>query len=329
MDAEVKVKPIKIGFLLIENFTMMAFSSAVEPLRMANRLLERELFQWFTISEEQKPVHASNGLIIQTQFDLEQLPQLDYLFVCGGVFIKDYYNQHLANILIKLSKGNIILGGICTGSYILAKCGLLNGFRAAIHWENIASTREEFPAMTIVEDIFVFDRNRYTCAGGVAGMDMMLHLIGNSSGKTLATNISEQFLLTRIRDVHDQQRTPLHLKLGPNQPKLTEAVSLMEANIEEPISLEELSSLVGISRRQLERLFQKYLHCVPTRYYMELRLKQARLLLLQTGKPVIDIALACGFISATHFSKCYRDFYGMAPSEVRRKKDQDMQDAIH
>lgn len=329
MDAEVKVKPIKIGFLLIENFTMMAFSSAVEPLRMANRLLERELFQWFTISEDQKPVHASNGLIIQTHFDLEHLPQLDYLFVCGGVFIKDYYNQHLANILIKLSKGNIILGGICTGSYILAKCGLLNGFRAAIHWENIASTREEFPAMTIVEDIFVFDRNRYTCAGGVAGMDMMLHLIGNSSGKTLATNISEQFLLTRIRDVHDQQRTPLHLKLGPNQPKLTEAVSLMEANIEEPISLEELSSLVGISRRQLERLFQKYLNCVPTRYYMELRLKQARLLLLQTGKPVIDIALACGFISATHFSKCYRDFYGMAPSEVRRKKDQGMQDAIH
>jgi len=112
----------------------------------------------------------------------------------------------------------------------------------------------------------------------------------------------------------------LHIKLGPNQPKLTEAVSLMEANIEEPISLEELSSLVGISRRQLERLFQKYLQCVPTRYYMELRLKRARLLLLQTDKPVIDIALACGFISATHFSKCYRDFYSIPPSEARRQK---------
>jgi len=311
---------IKVGFLMLNDFTMMAFTAAVEPLRMANRLLESDVFQWHLITLTGEPCKASNGITLQADFSLAAMPALNYLFVCGGINIKDSYTQSLSTALNKLSKTKTIIGGICTGSYILAKSGLLNGYRAAIHWENLASTREEFPSINVVEDIFVFDNNRYTCAGGVAAMDMVLHLISSTMGTTLATNISEQFLLSRIRDKEDQQRTPLHIKLGPNQPKLTEAVSLMEANIEEPISLEELSSLVGISRRQLERLFQKYLQCVPTRYYMELRLKRARLLLLQTDKPVIDIALACGFISATHFSKCYRDFYSIPPSEARRQK---------
>jgi transcriptional regulator GlxA family with amidase domain len=313
-------QPIKIGFLLLNDFTMMAFTSAIEPLRMANRLLESDQYRWHLITQSGEPCTASNHITLHADFSLANMPALDYLFVCGGVNIKDNFNASLSTALNKLAKTKVILGGICTGSYILARSGLLNGYRAAIHWENLASTREEFPSINVVEDIFVFDKNRYTCAGGVAAMDMTLHLISSTMGTTLATNISEQFLLSRIRDKEDQQRTPLHIKLGPNQPKLTEAVSLMEANIEEPISLEELSSLVGISRRQLERLFQKYLQCVPTRYYMELRLKRARLLLLQTDKPVIDIALACGFISATHFSKCYRDFYSIPPSEARRQK---------
>ena len=313
-------KLINIGFLLLDEFTMMAFTAAIEPLRMANRLLERDQYAWNLITQDGQPCRASNGIAVQADHSLANMPALDYLFVCGGINVQEKYNANLASTLTKISKSKTILGGVCTGSYILAKAGLLNGYRAAIHWENLASTREEFPSINVVEDIFVFDNNRYTCAGGVAAMDMMLHVISMTMGNTLATNISEQFLLSRIRDREDQQRTPLHIKLGPNQPKLTEAVSLMEANIEEPIGLEELSSLVGISRRQLERLFQKYLHCVPTRYYMELRLKRARLLLLQTDKPVIDIALACGFISATHFSKCYRDFYSIPPSEARRQK---------
>jgi transcriptional regulator GlxA family with amidase domain len=150
-------------------------------------------------------------------------------------------------------------------------------------------------------------------------MDMMLKLIEKRHGNSIVTHISEQFMCERVRSSNDRQRVPLHLTLGSNQPKLTEAVTLMEANIEEPISLDELSSYVGISRRQLERLFQKHLNCVPTRYYLNLRLNRARLLLLQTSKSIVDIALACGFISAPHFSKCYRDLFGIPPRDERRK----------
>ena len=196
----------------------------------------------------------------------------------------------------------------------------MENYRATIHWENLASTRDEFPRLHLSDELYEIDRDRYTCAGGTAPMDMILQLINESCGSTLSSNISEQFMLSRIRDKHDRQRTPMHLKLGTSQPKLTEAVSLMEANIEEPITLDELSSLVGVSRRQLERLFQKYLNCVPTRYYMDLRLSQARLMMLQTNKPIVDVALACGFVSAPHFSKCYRDYFGIPPREERRRR---------
>lgn len=178
--------------------------------------------------------------------------------------------------------------------------------------------REEFPRAIVSSELFEIDGDRYTCSGGTAPLDMMLHLIGKQHGADLAAEISEQFVCERIRGRNDRQRIPLQLRLGTGQPKLVEAVSLMEANLEEPMSLDELAQHVGLSRRQLERLFQKHLSCVPTRYYLELRLAQARQLLLQTGMSVVDVAFACGFVSAPHFSKCYRDFFGIPPRDERR-----------
>ena len=211
---------------------------------------------------------------------------------------------------------------MCTGAYLLARAGLLDGYRCTIHWENIASLREEFPAVIVSDDLFVIDRDRITSAGGQAATDMMLKLIEQRHGNAIAAHVSEQMLCDRMRGTSDRQRIPLHLSIGTNQPKLTEAVTLMEANIEEPISLDELSNYVGISRRQLERLFQKHLNCVPTRYYLNLRLNRARLLLLQTSKSIVEIALACGFISAPHFSKCYRDLFGIPPRDERRRQQE-------
>ena len=153
-------------------------------------------------------------------------------------------------------------------------------------------------------------------------MDMMVYLIAQKHGWDLATEIAEEFLVERIRGRNDRQRLPLRLQLGASQPKLAEAVAFMEANIEELISLDEIASHVGLSRRQLERLFQKYLHCVPTRYYMRLRLMHARQLLLQTSMPIVDIAYASGFVSTPHFSKCYREFFGIPPREERRAHKQ-------
>jgi transcriptional regulator GlxA family with amidase domain len=319
-DESGALKPEHFGFLQVPNYSMIAFSSAIEPLRMANRQSGRELYRWSIYTVDGLPEKASNGLEITPDDSIEKADDISILFVCGGTDIADAWNRQLQFALRRIAKRNgIKIGALCTGSYLLARAGLLDGYKCTIHFENIASLREEFPEVLISDDLYMIDRDRITCAGGQASMDMILKLIEKRHGNAIVTHISEQFMCERVRSSNDRQRIPLHLTLGSNQPKLTEAVTLMEANIEEPISLDELSSYVGISRRQLERLFQKHLNCVPTRYYLNLRLNRARLLLLQTSKSIVDIALACGFISAPHFSKCYRDLFGIPPRDERRK----------
>ena len=308
------------GFLQVPNYSMIAFSSAIEPLRMANRNSGKELYRWSVFTVDGLAEKASNGLEITPDGSIDSADDISILFVCGGAEIADAWSKQLQFSLRRIAKrNNVVIGALCTGSYLLARAGLLDGYKCTIHWENIASLREEFSNVQVSDDLYLFDRDRITCAGGQASLDMMLKLINDRHGNKLVTLISEQFMCERIRSSDDRQRIPLHLALGSNQPKLTEAVTLMEANIEEPISLDELSNYVGISRRQLERLFQKHLNCVPTRYYLNLRLNRARLLLLQTSKSIVDIALACGFISAPHFSKCYRDLFGIPPRDERRK----------
>ena len=314
-----EVIPDHFGFLLVHNYSMIAFTSAIECLRMANRAAQTTLYTWSIYSVDGQPIKASNRIEITPDFGIDSVGDVSIFFICGGVDISDSWNKSFQFAIRKIAKRRIILGALCTGSYLLARAGLLDGYKCTIHWENIASAREEFPNAQFSDDLFQFDRDRITCAGGQSSLDMMLKLITDRHGPKLAAQISEQFMCERIRGTDDRQRIPLHLHLGANQPKLTEAVTLMEANLEEPIGLNELSNYVGISCRQLERLFQKHLNCVPTRYYLNLRLNRARLLLLQTSKSIVDIALACGFISAPHFSKCYRDMYGIPPRDERRK----------
>jgi len=319
-DGTSTLKTEHFGFLQVPNYSMIAFCSAIEPLRMANRQSGKELYRWSTYTIDGLPEKASNGLEITPDHSIEKADDISILFVCGGVDIAGTWNRQLQFALRRIAKrSGVKLGALCTGSYLLARAGLLDGYKCTIHFENIASLREEFPEVLVSDDLYQIDRDRITCAGGQSSLDMMLKLIELRHGNAIVTSISEQFMCERIRGSKDRQRVPLHLALGSNQPKLTEAVTLMEANIEEPISLDELSSYVGISRRQLERLFQKHLNCVPTRYYLNLRLNRARLLLLQTSKSIVDIALACGFISAPHFSKCYRDLFGIPPRDERRK----------
>jgi transcriptional regulator GlxA family with amidase domain len=311
--------PVSIGFLLVPNFSMLAFSSSVEPLRMANQLAGSTFYEWFTVGADEYPVAASNGIAITPDIAIEKAGNLDALFVCSGNQVQHHADAGVIAWLRGAAKRDMVLGAVCTGTYLLAKADALDGCRCTIHWENMASAREEFPHLVISPELFEVDNNRYTCAGGTAPLDMFLHEIRNAHGADLASAITEQFMCDRIRDKHDRQRVPLTQRIGTNQPKLAEAVSLMEANIEEPMTLDELSFHVGLSRRQLERLFQRYLQCVPTRYYLELRLERARQLLLQTSMPIVDIALACGFISAPHFSKCYRDTFGLPPRDERRR----------
>jgi transcriptional regulator GlxA family with amidase domain len=263
-------------------------------------------------------VAASNGLDIAPGNKFADAGHLDVLFVCSGTRVKEQWSDEISRQLHKFKSRKTILGGLCTGTYILAKAGLLDGYRSTIHWENIASLREMRPEIITSEELFELDRDRYTAAGGTAPLDMMLQVVKRDHGNQLAVSISEQFMCDRMRGAYDKQRIPLKLLVGTNQPKLTEAVALMEANLEELIGLDDLASLVGISRRQLERLFKKYLDCVPRRYYLDLRLKKARQLLLQTDKSIAEVAIACGFVSAPHFSKSYRDRYNVSPRDERQ-----------
>ncbi|MFK7892411.1 MAG: GlxA family transcriptional regulator [Granulosicoccus sp.] len=309
----------RLGFYLVPGFSMIAFTSALEPLRMVNLLSGRELYTWKLVSSEGLPVTCSNGIEFSVDHSARTRERYDAVFVCGGLNIHLVDDEPGIAWFRQLDKQGAVLGALCTGTHLLARAELLDDHRCTIHWENLASAREEFPHLVISPELYEIDRKRYTCAGGTAPLDMMLNEIRSMHGKDLAARVAEQFMCERIRDRNDRQRVPLTQRIGASQPKLAEAVSLMEANIEEPITLDELSRHVGLSRRQLERLFQRYLHCVPTRYYLELRLQRARQLLLQSSMPIVDIALACGFISAPHFSKCYRDTFSLPPRDERRR----------
>ena len=309
--------PQKIAFILVPKFSMIAFTAAVEPLRVANRVSGNELYSWSTFSSNGAPVTASNGIELHTDGSLEASLSSHIAIVCSGIDVHSYHDKSLLSCLRQLDRKGLDLGAVCTGSHVLARAGLLDGRRCTIHWENLASFIEDFPEIEVTSELFEIDGNRFTCSGGTGAIDMMLNVISMQHGYELAASVADQLLHERIRDRHDHQRVSLPARLGVRHPKLLAVIELMENNLEEPLSRSELAENASLSTRQLERLFRKYLSRSPARYYLELRLSKARLLLLQTNMSVIDVALACGFVSASHFSKCYRDYFGRTPRKER------------
>jgi transcriptional regulator GlxA family with amidase domain len=302
---------------LLPRFTMMAVVAAVEALRQANRMSGRELYRWHLYSVDGERVEASNGLSLDVEGNLDAAGALGIVALCCGLDIQKIDGQRLYSWLRRMDRRGAVIGALGTASYLLARAGLLDGYACTIHWENLAGFTEEFPEIEVTNELFEIDRNRFTCAGGTASLDLMLNVITLQHGHELAAAVAEQFMHERIRDQRDHQRMSLPARLGVHHPKLLKVIDNMEQNLEEPLSRGDLAAQAGLSTRQLERLFRKYLKRSPARYYLELRLNRARLLLLQTNMSVIDVALACGFVSASHFSKCYRDFFGRTPRRER------------
>ena len=309
--------PQRIGFVLVPRFSMIAFTSAVEPMRIANRLSGRQLYDWQLYSVDGETVRSSSNIELHPEGTLEDAGSLKTIVLCSGVDVHHYKDRGLWSWLRRMDRKGADIGAICTATHLLAQAGLLDGYRCTIHWENLPSFCENFPEIDVTTELFEIDRNRFTCSGGTAAIDLMLNMITRQYGHELAAHVADQFMHERIRDQHDHQRMSLPARLGVRHPKLLAVISLMEKNLEEPLGRVELARSAGLSTRQLERLFRKYLNRSPARYYLELRLNKARLLLLQTNMSVIDVALACGFVSASHFSKCYRDFFGRTPRKER------------
>ncbi|MBE1281796.1 MAG: helix-turn-helix domain-containing protein [Rhodobacteraceae bacterium] len=310
-------RPRRFVFVLLENFTMLSFASAVECLRIANRMAGKELYTWRLIGEGGTSVTCSAGASFNLAGDLEDMQRDDTVMICGGVQVQQATTKKLLGWLRRESRKGVQVGGLCTAAFVLAKAGLLDGKRATIHWENADSFSEEFDEVDLTKSVFVIDGNRMTTAGGTSSIDMMLKLIASHHGEDLANAVADQLIYSSIRTDQDTQRLSVPTRIGVRHPKLSQVIQMMENNIEEPISPSVLAKDVGMSTRQLERLFRKYLNRSPKRYYMELRLQKARNLLMQTDMSVINVALACGFASPSHFSKCYRAHYDTTPYRER------------
>ncbi|WP_083260162.1 GlxA family transcriptional regulator [Marinobacter sp. X15-166B] len=310
-------QPQRVGFMLVNNFTMISLAAAIGPLRMANQLSGQPLYEWVMLTETGAPVRASDRMLVTPDHSIDDCGPLDMVILCGGVGVVNARSRSLRVWLQLQARRGIKLGAICTGAYLLADAGVLAGYRCTLHWEYMASFKEAFPRLETSSALYCIDRDRLTCSGGTVPMDMMLHLIEMEHSRALSAAICDMFLCERIREGQEEQRIPLRHMVGTTQPKLEKVVALMEANLEEPITLDELAYYVGLSRRQVERLFQRHVKCSPSRYYLNLRLNRARQLLRQTSFSIIDIATACGFVSTPHFSKCYREHFGVPPRDDR------------
>ena len=309
-------KPRNYIFVLIENFSLLSFAGAVDALRIANRIAPKS-YTWSLTSETGSAVSCSANISYNVDSGFLELGRDDTIILCGGVNIQVATTKRLLNWLRREARKGVKMVALCTASYSLAKAGLLNGKKATIHWENQDSFSEEFEEIELTKTVFVVDGNRMTTAGGTSSIDLMLQLIANDLGEEKANYVADQLIYSSIRTNEDEQRLSIPTRIGVRHPKLSRVIQTMEVNIEDPISPSDLASNVGMSTRQLERLFRRYLNKSPKRYYMGLRLQKARNLLMQTDMSVINVALSCGFSSPSHFSKCYRSHYETTPYRER------------
>jgi transcriptional regulator GlxA family with amidase domain len=310
-------EPQVFVFLLVPGLSMMSLASAIEPLRSLNRLLGREAYQWRLASLDGKPLAASNDIALQALKYESALKDAHYLFVCGGLRIKSDDERRYLAALRQAARRGIPVGSLSTGTYLLARAGLLEGYRCTIHWENRPAFREEFPDINCTKKIYEIDRDRLTCSGGTAAMDLMLHLITEQFGNDLARGVANQFHHERIRNEQDDQRGGYRETMFALPPRLRSAIEIMQRRIENPLTLPGVAKKVGLSPRQLERLFLRYFQVTPLRFYMQLRIELARELLLYSDKPILEIAVSAGFASTSHFATWYRRVFGVRPSELR------------
>lgn len=311
-------RPLEIGFFLVPAFSMMALSSATEPLRAANRDGVTR-YAWHLLSVDGEQVASSSGFRLLPESSLQGAPELDMLFVVASLGVTEYRNRQVFDWLRRYAATGRPLGAISTASFILARAGLLDGYRCTIHWESLRDFAEAFPHTHPSREIFVRDRNRLTCAGGTAALDLMLDLIASEHGARLAADIADNFLHSRIRPAGESQRMAIHWRYGVSDPRLVKAIALMEQHLEDALAIEQIAGLVGVSERQFERLFSVAFGRGPARFYQDLRLEEARRLLHESTDSLAAIALRCGFVSASHLGRAFRAAYARTPGDERRR----------
>ncbi|OCP14953.1 GlxA family transcriptional regulator [Ensifer sp. LC163] len=325
-------------FYLAPEFTLLAFTSALETLRLANQVIGDEVYEWRIVTSDGKAVRASCGLSITPDLALVEARKLrasgvklGMAIVCAGRNVQKHLDRSLDQWLRECRSQRIPLGAICTGAHLLAKAGLLVDKRCTIHWENYPSFAEAFSDSQARPQLYEVDDGIYTCAGGTSSLDMMLHIVSEHHGSEAARKICQQAIVGTVRHRSERQRLPFSLSQDIKHRTLQAAIELMAENVAQTLPLAFLAKKVGISRRQLERQFQTSTGCSPSRFYVKLRVERARALLEQTAMPVVEVAIACGFTSGSHFAKVYRTSEGESPIQTRkpqRSKDRMASSAV-
>lgn len=309
---------LHIGLFLPEGYPLMSLSLVIETLRMANLLENDTRFRCTLVSETGAPVRSSCDFPAPVSHGIADCPPVDVLLVCAGLNSVRYRSRALHGWLRRLYQNGVQVGGISSGAHILAQAGLLDGRSCSVHWESAEALPEAFHRVRVSGEIFTIDGRIITCAGGIAVFDLMLHLFAQYRDWPFARLLADLLIYPAVRSGHEPARINLSARTGVNNALVLRAIQLMEANIETPIKVRDIGREVGTSARHLERLFARSLRTPPSQYYMRLRLREARSLLSQTDLPVLQVALRCGFPNASHFTRRYREIYGVPPRDERR-----------
>lgn len=306
-----------LGMFLTEGFSLMSYASVIEPFRAANILAGKILYDWRHISIDGAPVQASTGASILSDQRIGMPLSCDTLFVFAAGDPAAFGDAATFAWLRRLARDNVRLAGVSGGPFLLARAGLLEGYRATIHWDHRLAFEESFPSIPLDPGLYVIDRRRVTCAGGTAALDLAVDLIEREHGNYLASRVGEWFIRTEARGPDRPQRTSLSERYGVQDDRVLKALAHMEANVEEPVSRDQLAKVACVSIRQLERLFQASISSSISDTYLAIRVSIAQDMLSKTRLPVTSIALACGFRSSSHFSQVIRKQLGKSPSALR------------
>lgn len=307
----------RYGLLLVPNFSLIALAAVVDPLRLANGVLERKAFEYVTLGVGLDAISSSDGIRVLPDHALADGDEFDAVFVIGPNPVPKRGFGEVSNWLRRQAARGVALGGIDTGSYFLARAGLLNGYRCTTHWEDRDALLEQFPQLIVSNHLVEIDRDRYTCSGGVSPLELMTWLLSRPPGsRGLAAHVSD-LLVAQQRGTDERQSVPLRQRFSHAPGPLVDALEMMESNVEEPLTPAEIAGYLGVSRRTIERLFQRQLGLSPAQKYLEIRLEKARLAMLRGNRGLDEVAQSVGFGSPSHFIERYRQAFGRTPAADR------------
>lgn len=310
--------PVTFAVLVFPGFPMMAFSSVIEPLRAANVLAKKPRYHWIIVGVSEGSVEASNGIAIQPGFFVHDAPKVDRIVVCSGGDADHVVAANAVSWIRKNLRNGAHIGAVADAAFFLARAGLLDGHACTLHWTSQAAFSEAFPDIELRRDLYVIDRKRFTSAGGVGSLDMMLEIIANDYGAELAAGVAEWFVHSQLRSSVDRKLMPLRLRTGVQNELVLSAIAIMEDGVEDRLGMSELAAQLKVSSDRLERSFRSELDTSPREYYRRLRLRRAADLLAHSSLAVRDVALACGFASMSSFARAFRQVHGHPPKLARR-----------